>query len=226
MHVPAKARGIITVTPFDLGQDRVVIRIQVEPFLRGKEGYVRQEKADGHKERFLGLFIELINGPISDQPVALLLVFMREGAPVDQAMIAKRCGDQFLIPLWEGLAAGPRANQIKFLVRFLPAVTTVINLPCRVRRISPVLLQILRQRDDIFKLRHIAKPRREPIDARAARSPTDHQAGPRGVAQGRLTMRIGKCRAALGQAIDVWRLHHRMPAEIADPIVLVIDRDE
>ena len=38
-------------------------------------------------------------------------------------------------------------------------------------------------------------------------------------------MGIGKARAALGQPIDVGRLHHRMPAEVADPIVLIINRD-
>ena len=38
-------------------------------------------------------------------------------------------------------------------------------------------------------------------------------------------MGIGKARAALGQPIDVGRLHHRMPAEVADPIILIINRD-
>ena len=38
-------------------------------------------------------------------------------------------------------------------------------------------------------------------------------------------MGIGKARAALGQPIDVGRLHHRMPAEVADPIVLIINGD-
>ena len=38
-------------------------------------------------------------------------------------------------------------------------------------------------------------------------------------------MGIGKARAALSQPIDVGRLHHRMPAEVADPIVLIINGD-
>ena len=37
-------------------------------------------------------------------------------------------------------------------------------------------------------------------------------------------MGIGKARAALGQPID-GVFHHRMPAEVADPIVLIINRD-
>ena len=38
-------------------------------------------------------------------------------------------------------------------------------------------------------------------------------------------MRIGKRRAALGQRIDMRRLHHRMSAHVADPIILIVDRD-
>ena len=88
-----------------------------------------------------------------------------------------------------------------------------------------MFLEVEGQSNGVLQLRHIAKPGSESVDARAARTTTDHQAGARGVAQGRLTMRIGKRRAALGQPIDVRRLHHRMPAEIHDPIILIIDRD-
>ena len=38
-------------------------------------------------------------------------------------------------------------------------------------------------------------------------------------------MGIGKARTALGQPINVGCLHHRMPAEIADPIILIINGD-
>ena len=38
-------------------------------------------------------------------------------------------------------------------------------------------------------------------------------------------MGIGKARASLGQPIDVGRLHHRMPVEVADPIILIINGD-
>ena len=39
-------------------------------------------------------------------------------------------------------------------------------------------------------------------------------------------MGVRERRAAPGQAIDVRCLCHRMPTEIADPIVLIIDRNK
>ena len=39
-------------------------------------------------------------------------------------------------------------------------------------------------------------------------------------------MRIGKGRASLGKPINMRGLYHRMAAEIADPVVLIIDRNK
>ena len=92
-------------------------------------------------------------------------------------MIAKRCGDQFFLTLRKGSAAGSRANEIKFIVRFLPTVAAVINFTGGVSRVAAMFLEVLGQGNGILKLRHIAKPGGESVDARAARSPADHQAG-------------------------------------------------
>jgi len=52
------------------------------------------------------------------------------------------------------------------------------------------------------------------------------EAGARGIAKWRLTMRVGEQRAACGELVDVRCFHVRMPAETADPVVLVIDGEE
>lgn len=39
-------------------------------------------------------------------------------------------------------------------------------------------------------------------------------------------MRVGEERAALGEPVNVRRLHLRMPAEAADPVVLIINGEE
>lgn len=39
-------------------------------------------------------------------------------------------------------------------------------------------------------------------------------------------MGVEKRGAAHGEPVQVWGLHHRMPAEMADPVILIVDGDE
>ena len=73
-------------------------------------------------------------------------------------MVAKRCGDQFFLTLRKGSAAGSRANEIKFIVRFLPSITAVINFAGSVSRVAAMFLEVLGQGNGVLKLGHIAKP--------------------------------------------------------------------
>ena len=150
---------------------------------------------------------------------------MVELAPIHQLVVAELgWADQFF--LWKRGAAGGGADYVEFLAVFLAAVAPVINLPGCVGLVAAVFAEVLGQGDEVFQLRHVAKPGRQPVDTGGAGAQPGHQAGTRRVAQGRLAVGVGESGATLGQAVDVWCFHHRMAAEIADPVVLVIDRDE
>ena len=64
------------------------------------------------------------------------------------------------------------------------------------------------------------------MDAGGARTQSHHHTGPRRVAQRRLRMSVGKERSPGGQFVDVWGLNQRVPAHAANPVVLIVDRDE
>src|SRR5262249_45248461 len=103
--------------------------------------------------------------------------------------------------------------------------TVVVNFPCRERVVSRAG-ERLRQCDVILRLLDLADAGLESVDARARRSQSGEQTGPRRIAQRGLAVRIGEKRSALCEPINVRRLRLRMPAQAADPVVLVVDGDE
>ena len=175
VHIPRKTGRVVTVTAKDFWQHTVVVRIKVEPLLRRETRDMREEKADRQKERLAGLGIELLDGPRGDLPVTLVLVLVREHAPVHQLVIPeRRRTDQFRRRI--RCPAGSRAKFIEFLVRLLSTVATMKNFSRRVGRVAAVLLEILRQRHEIFQLRHRSKPRRQTVNTGRAGSHPGHQA--------------------------------------------------
>ena len=60
------------------------------------------------------------------------------------------------------------------------------------------------------------------VDGRSPVSRLDRE----GLHSGDWTVRVGEQRAPLREPVDVRRLHLRMAAEAADPVVLVVDGDE
>ena len=101
----------------------------------------------------------------------------------------------------------------------------VIDLAAGVGEVAR-LGERLRQRDVILRCLHVADAGRQPVDAGGRGPQAGQQAGAGRIAQRRLAMRVGEQRAALGQPVDVRRPDLRMPAQAADPVVLVVDRDE
>ena len=117
----------------------------------------------------------------------------------------------------------PRIELRRLILRLDRSV--VINLPRRERAI-PRAGERLRQRHMIFQRLHIADARHEPVDARARRPQPGEQTGARRIAQRCLAVRVREKCAALCEAIDVRRLDLGMPAEAADPVVLIVNGDE
>lgn len=85
---------------------------------------------------------------------------------------------------------------------------------------------MLGQRDPIFPLRQCPEPRRKSMNARCCASQAEHQTGSRRIAKRRLAVCVEKQRPLGRKAVDMRRLRHRVTAKCADPIILVVDRDE
>ena len=114
VEVPREAGRVGTVVLEDLGQDAVVIRIQIEPRLGGVAGHVGQEEAGGEEEGLVaGGVPELVDGPAGDLVIALVLVAVREHAPVHRRVVAHRGGrDELLVGA--DADAGVGADDLKF----------------------------------------------------------------------------------------------------------------
>ena len=116
---------------------------------------------------------------------------------------------------------------LKFRIRFVRRLGTdaVVDFTIAVRLI-PIGLAVLEQRDEVGPLQNVSKPGSESVNSRCAGTKSDHETGTRRVAEGRLAVGVGHDRAAAGELIDMGSLHHRVRIHAADPVVLVIDRDE
>jgi hypothetical protein len=229
----------------DDGQHAVVVGIQIEPLLRRVAGYVREEKSRREEERpVLRRRLDLFDRPTRDLIVALVFVAVRKHAPVHQRIIShRRLTDQFAfgpdshsgrgardVELFRQIGRRARLRGGLGLALASPARaggsrSTVINFSGSVGAIA-VGGEMLRQRHAILPLRQRAEPRRESVDSRGGRAQPEQQAGAGRVAEGRLAMRIEQRRASGREPIDVRRLRHRVAAERADPVILVVDRDE
>lgn len=71
-----------------------------------------------------------------------------------------------------------------------------------------------------------AEPGEQPINACGGCPQREHEACARGIAERRLAVRVEERGAAFSQRVELRRFRQRMPAERADPVILVIDRDE
>jgi hypothetical protein len=64
VQVPGKARGVGAIVREDLRQHAVVIRIQVEPLLRGVARHMREDESGGDEEGLVfGRGLDLLGGP-------------------------------------------------------------------------------------------------------------------------------------------------------------------
>jgi hypothetical protein len=167
--------------------------------------------------------IKLIDRPVGYQPVAFLFVLMREGAPVYQAMISERCGDQFLGR--EGATTGSRANHVKFLILLTAPIPAMINFTGGIGGVAAMFLEVLGEGHGVFEFGHIPNPGSEPVNTGGPRAQAGHEARARGITQGRLTMCIRKRRPTLGQSINVRSLNHRMTSQISNPVILIVNGD-
>ena len=77
--------------------------------------------------------------------------------------------------------------------------------------------EILRQRDALAGAGHVADARRQTVDAGGGGPQPGQETAARGIAEGRLAMRVLEKRAACRQAVHVRRLRLRMAAQAARP---------
>jgi hypothetical protein len=243
VQIPGEARGVIAVAAQDLGQQLIAVRVEVIPLLGDVAGHVRQEVAHGQEQRLiLAGLLQLFDGPTGDLIVALVLVAMRKHAPVHQWMVAHgRGGNEFLRRLGADAGGGAAHCEIFHRLGSRAGFRLALGLAAAPaaaaggalmknfsRRPGAVAggLEVLRQRHAVLELRQRAERRRQAVDAGGRRPQPGEQAGARGIAQRRLAMRVEEGGAAPGQRVEVGRPGQRMPAQVADPIVLIINGDE
>ena len=92
MQVPRKVRRVVAIVCFHGRQHAVIVGIQVEPFLSGVTGNMRQKESGRQKERPVpGGRLDLLDGPACDLKIAFVVVVVREDAPVDQWIVSHGC---------------------------------------------------------------------------------------------------------------------------------------
>lgn len=222
MHIPGEARGVVAITTFDERELGFVFGMEVEPFLGGEAGDVREEKSGGEEEGALGFGVEFFDGPFGDFEVTFVLVLVREEAPVDEFHFTGSV-DEFL--LGEGGAGGTGSEVLELAVLAFATVVAVVNFSGRVGGVA-VLLEVLGEGGESGKFGEVAEPGAEPVDAGGVGAQAHHETGPGGVAQRRLAVGVGEKGAAGGKLVDVRGQGIGVSAEAADPVVLVIDGDE
>ncbi len=244
VQIPGKAWCVFAVIFDDLWQDAIVIRIKVEPLLRGIARHMRQKETGCNKEGLiLRSFFNLLHRPGSDLVITFprVVIVQRPDAPVHGRMITHGSGWREFLG-WFSAYASVRSGDLEFGLRYggfcccfilrlafaASAATTratVVDFTCRGGEVA-VIFKMLRQGDTIFPLRQGAKPGGETIDAGGGRAQTEQQARAGRIAQRHVAMRIQERGTACRQLVDVGRLGHRMPTDMADPVILVVDGDE
>jgi len=190
--------------------------------LGGEAGDVREEESGGEEEGALGLGIEFLDGPLGDFEVALVFVFVRKKAPVNEGHFTGGV-DEFL--LGEGGTGGPGAEVLELAVLALATVVSVVNFTCGVGGVA-ILLEVLGQGSEFCEFGKVTEPGGESVDAGGVGAQAHHEAGAGGIAQRRLAVGIGEQGAAGGELVDVRGERVRVSAKATDPVVLIIDGDE
>ena len=78
----------------------------------------------------------------------------------------------------------------------------------------------------VLESRQRPEPRGQSVDPRGRGPQSRHEARPRRIAQWRLALRICEQRPPGRQRVDIRSLDLRMPVQAAEPVVLVVDRNE
>ena len=216
-------REIIEITSLAERQPDTIAGMQVEPSLRHVHGDVGTEESDGEKQRLfaIGVGRQLLHGPLGDSVIRHVGRPLRKRTPVPQRMA-----------VWlTDLLRGSRTD---------PAKVTAVLADCREDLlIQPTVEQLadtphavsgsgegFRNRDGRLRHRRIAKSRVEEVQPGRRRQPRHHEARPRGLADGSLTVGVTKIHATGGQSIDVRRACLWMAGQAADPIIQVVDTDQ
>src|SRR5262249_33809886 len=151
--------------------------------------YVRVPKADGQEPRGLWRLAQLLDRPVGDFPVVLVLVLLREDAPVHERV---RIGSPDELRLRPGRPAAVMAPYVYLLlinaVR-LGRVGVVEDLAGGQRGVA-VPAKILQQCFGRLESLRRAKPGGQGIDSRRGRPQPGHDARPRRVAERSLAMGI------------------------------------
>ena len=225
MEIPGEARGIGAVVREDGGKNGVVIGIEVEPWLGDVAGDVREEETDGEEEGLVARKgAELFGGPRGDDVVLLVFIAMRKDAPIHERVVAHGCGwNEFL--LGSSADATGRTSEVELGSAPARRVTAMINLAGGEGSVA-VGLEVLRESDAILEGFERAEPWREAVDAGGGGAKAEHETGARGIAQGTLRVGIEEGGAAGGEPVQVRSFDKGVPAERADPVILVVDGNE
>ena len=204
---------------------QIRVRIQIKPLLRSKTRHVRQAETRRDEERFVRRSaLQRIDRAVGDLPIRVVRIALRKHTPVHRRMTIRpgQIGE-WLLRLRHGPAVSP-FEELRFLIAAAHGAIVVDFSAVE----GPVTRagEGLRQRHVRLRLFDLTNSRREAVNARRTRPQTRQQRTARRIAQRRLAMRVREQRAASRQRIDARCFHLRMPAQAANPVVLVINGDE
>lgn len=147
---------------------------------------------------------------------------MRKEAPIYEFHRAWGV-DEFLFG--EGGTGSSGAEVVELLVAGFAAVVAVVDFSGGVGGVA-VLFKVLGEGGEVFEFIDLTEPGAESVDPGGVRAEAHHEAGAGGIAEGGLAVGVEENGALGGELVDVGSFGIGMSAEAADPVVLIIDRDE
>ena len=199
----------------------------LEIFLWHEPRFVRPVDAAGEEERLCVLPLELFADPFCHQPVAAeLLVGHVERGPVRLDILPGTAAGQAHRALRRMKRAGEGivGRLVREIVVPRLGIDDVVQHLSRAGGAVAVTREVARQQ---FRPRHdLAHLLRVLIEPRAMRRQAAEDGRARRIARGRGAIGVAEQHAARGETVQIRRLRLRMPAEAADPVVEVVERNE
>ena len=232
-HLLTCGRNVIRIALENLGhRDLSGGGKLVEPLLRCVPRHVRAIDSDREKQRLVMFLGELLLCPTHDLAICHLVVGDVEGRPIHVAAVVFRIavlGHRDRVNLdWHLLGLGgkvgiPRFRIEKAFVGLLIQGMRVIDF-APAHRLVTMILEVLRQGDDILEIRTLSPILLIVVDAANEGADTGQQGGPRRIARRDRTVGVGEQNPSFGQSIDVRCLRFGVLAQCK--VVQIIDRDK
>ena len=191
---------IVAIVRFHLGELNLIQRKEIEPFLRRIHRHVGTIETDPHEKRLLEILrhrLQFLDRPLGNLVIRHVLVPLRKRTPIPER-VTMRLGDLLL-------RSRTKTSHAASILLEETLVAAMEKFP-RCKCIVAMLRKTLRHRVEILEGRGLLQIWTEEIDPGRMRMTPRHETGPRGIADRRLAMRIGKQRSLGSESVDIRRL--------------------